>query len=179
MVDEVIAQGIPDIPESVNALIGKKQYEEDTTFAIEMGYVHNTCAAVRNGNPLYWDRAVADELCDGPVTPPTMLSVWFRPHYWAPGAEGEQKSLMAHFDLKQALQLPEAIIAGNEMTFGEPVRPGDTLRTYQVVRSISDVKQTKVGVGRFWVIDVEVINQRGEFVGKDTYTCLGYRRLGE
>ena len=171
-----MADEIPAIPAAVQALIGVKQYEEDTTFDIEMGYVHNTCAAVQNGNPLFWDEATAEDLTNGWIAPPTMMSVWFRPHYWAPGAEGEQKPLMTHFDLKASLGLPEAIIAGNEMVFGEPVRPGDTLRTYQVIRSISDVKTTRVGEGRFWVIDVEVVNQRGEFVGKDTYTCLGYRR---
>ena len=178
MADELV-DAIPDIPDAVTALIGRKQYEEKTTFPIEMGYVYNTCAAVHNGNPLFWDAELAEQITQGPIAPPTMISVWFRPHYWAPGAEGEQKSLLTHFDLKALLQLPEAIIAGNELTFGEPVRPGDVLTTYQVVRSISDVKKTKVGVGRFWVIDVEVVNQHGEFVGKDTYTCLGYRRPTE
>ncbi len=167
---------IPDIPAEVQALVGVIQYEERSTFPIEMGYVYNTCAAVQNGNPLYWDAAVAEELTGGQIAPPTMMSVWFRPHYWAPGAEGEQKALQAHFDLKELLDLPEAIIAGNELVFGEPVRPGDVLTTHQIVRSISDVKTTKVGTGRFWVIDVECHNQKGEFVGKDTYSCLGYRR---
>ena len=57
-----------------------------------------------------------------------------------------------------------------------PVRPGDRLRTHQIVRSISELKDTKVGRGRFWVIDVECFNQHEEFVGRETYTCLGYRR---
>lgn len=168
---------IPAIPAEVEALIGVVQFREQTTFDIEMGYVHNTCAAVQNGNPLYWDAAVAQELTGGRVTPPTMLSVWFRPHYWSPGAVGEQKALQTHFDLKRLLDLPEAIIAGNEMVFGVPVRPGDKLETYQIVRSVSEVKTTKVGRGRFWVIDVEVVNQDGDFVGRDTYSCLGYRRV--
>ena len=167
---------IPEIPDTVQALLGKVQYQESSTFAIEMGYVYNTCAAVQNGNPLFWDEAVANELTGGPIAPPTMMSVWFRPHYWAPGAQGEQKALQTHFDLKELLALPEAIIAGNELVFGEPVRPGDVLTTHQIVRSISDVKTTKVGTGRFWVIDVECYNQHGEFVGRDTYSCLGYRR---
>jgi acyl dehydratase len=64
----------------------------------------------------------------------------------------------------------------NELVFGEPVRPGDRLRTWQVLRSVSDPKRTKLGTGRFWVIDVEYQNQRGEFVGRDTYTGFGYRR---
>ena len=68
------------------------------------------------------------------------------------------------------------IISGNEAVFGVPVRPGDRLRTHQIVRSISEMKDTKVGRGRFWVIDVESFNQDDEFVGRETYTCLGYRR---
>lgn len=165
-----------EIPAEVQALIGVEQYREQSTFPIEMAYVYNTCAAVQNGNPLFWDQAVADELTGGAIAPPTMMSVWFRPHYWAPGAEGEQKALQSHFDLKELMGLPEAIIAGNELVFGVPVRPGDVLTTHQVVRSISDMKTTKVGQGRFWVIDVECYNQDGEFVGKDVYSCLGYRR---
>lgn len=167
---------IMDIPDQVRALIGEIQYKEQSTFPIEMGYVYTSCASVQNGNPLYWDPAVAEELAGGPITPPTMLSVWFRPHYWRPGATGEQLALQTHFDLKRLLDLPEAIIAGSETAFGEPVRPGDVLTTYQVVRSISEPKTTKVGHGRFWVIDVTITNQRGEWVGTDTYDCFGYRR---
>jgi len=165
-----------EIPAEVQALIGVPQYEEQTEFDIEMGYVHNTCAAVQNGNPLFWDKDVAEEITGGQITPPTMLSVWFRPHYWAPGAGVDRKSLQAHFDLKEKLNLPEAVVASNETIFGEPVRIGDTLTIRQTIKSISDVKQTKVGKGRFWVIEVETTNQHGEHVGTDIYTCLGYRR---
>ena len=92
------------------------------------------------------------------------------------GCGGRAKALQSHFDLKALLQLPEAIISGNEMVFGEPVRPGDILTTQQILRSISEVKTTRVGRGRFWVIDVECYNQDGGFVGSDIYSCLGYRR---
>ncbi len=165
-----------DLPPDVREMIGKPLYEEETEFPIEMGYVYNTCAAVQNGNPIFWDENAAKEITGGQIAPPTMLSVWFRPHYWSPGAIGERKSLQTHFDLKRLLDMPEAIISGNETSFGEPVRMGDKLRTRQIIRSISGVKQTKLGRGRFWTIDVEAVNQRGEWVGTDTYICLGYRR---
>lgn len=165
-----------DLPLHVQELIGKPRYEERSEFPIEMGYVYNTCAAVQNGNPIFWDRAAAEEITGGPVTPPTMMSVWFRPHYWSPGAEGERLALRSHFDLKELLDLPEAIISENEAVFGEPVRPGDTLTTRQIIRSISELKDTKLGRGRFWTIDVETSNQRGEWVGTESYTALGYRR---
>jgi acyl dehydratase len=56
------------------------------------------------------------------------------------------------------------------------VRPGDTLETAQILRSVSPMKKTKVGVGRFWVIDVVYTNQRGEHVGTESYTGYGYKR---
>ena len=170
---------IPEIPPEVHALIGVPQHAEESTFAIEMAYVYNTCAAVQNGNPLFWEEDVAREVTHGWITPPTMMSVWFRPHYWAPGATEERTALMTHFDLKRLLDLPEAVVASNETVFGEPVRMGDVLTISQIVRSVGELKDTKLGRGRFWTIDVETVNQRGEWVGTDTYTCLGYRKPGQ
>ncbi len=167
------------IPDSVLALIGQPQYREVSEIEVEAGYIYNSCAATRNGNPLFWDRAAADLLTGGPIAPPTMLSVWFRPHHWRPGATEEQKALQAHFDLKRLLELPEAIIADNEMVFGTPVRLGDRLQSWQVVRSISELKTTRLGRGRFWVVEVSMENQRGEFVGSDSYTAFGYTRTGQ
>ena len=41
---------------------------------------------------------------------------------------------------------------------------------------MSPEKRTKLGLGRFWVIDVEYVNQKGESVGTESYTGFGYRR---
>ena len=60
--------------------------------------------------------------------------------------------------------------------FYEPVRPGDRLVTSQILRSVSGEKTTKLGTGRFWVIDVEYRNQRGDRVAVESYTGFGYRR---
>jgi acyl dehydratase len=165
-----------DLPEEVRGWIGQKRYEEEGEFDVERGYVFNTCAATENGNPLFWDEKAARELTDGWIAPPTMLSAWFRPHHWAPGRTKQAQPLQVHFDLKQALDLPEAVMTDNEIVFGEPVRPGDRLRTWQVLRSVSEPKSTKLGLGRFWVIEVEYVNQRGESVGRESYTGFGYRR---
>jgi len=173
------AGGAPDADAAVaaaRALVGVAQYEEVGEFPVERGYVWTMCAAVENGNPLFWDDAVAAELTDGPIAPPTMISAWFRPHHWAPGRTGEHLPLKVHFDLKERLGLPEAVMTDNTIVFHEPVRPGDVLRTRQVLRSVSDEKTTKLGTGRFWVIDVEYANQRGDVVGVETYTGFGYRR---
>ena len=69
----------------VTAWIGETRYEETADFPVERGYIWTSCASVENGNPLFWDDAVADELTGGPIAPPTTLSLWFRPHHWQPG----------------------------------------------------------------------------------------------
>lgn len=165
-----------ELPAEVAGWIDVARYEEDGEFPVERGYIWTSCASVENGNPLYWDDAVADQLTGGPVAPPSMLSVWFRPHHWAPGRERPLLPLQIHFDLKDRLGLPEAVMTDNTIVFHEPVRPGDRLHTRQVLRSVSGEKTTRLGTGRFWVIDVEYTNQRGELVGVESYTGFGYRR---
>ncbi len=167
------------LPDDVEALIGVAQYEEMGEFPVERGYIWTTCASVENGNPLFWDDDVAQEITGGPVAPPTMVSVWFRPHHWAPGRRAPLLPLQVHFDLKERLALPEAVMTENTIVFYEPVRPGDRLHTHQVLKSVSDEKTTKLGTGRFWVIDVVYRNQRDELVAEESYTGFGYRRAGE
>ena len=75
----------PNLPDDVQALIGTLQYEEVGEFPVERGYFWTSAASVENGNPIFWDDAVADEITDGPVGPLMLLSAWFRPHHWAPG----------------------------------------------------------------------------------------------
>ena len=160
----------------VSELIGKVQYEQTGEFPVERGYIWTSCASVENGNPLYWDDIVAAAITDGPIAPPTMISVWFRPHHWAPGRTTQALPLQVHFDLKERFGLPEAIMSDNTIVFYEPVRPGDVLHTRQILRSVSEPKTTKLGSGRFWVIDVEYLNQHDELVGVESYTGFGYQR---
>ena len=161
---------------NVDDLIGTLQYEEVGEFPVERGYIWTSCASVENGNPLFWDDAVADAITRGPIAPPTMLSAWFRPHHWAPGRAEPALPLQVHFDLKERFELPEAVMSDNTIVFYEPVRPGDVLRTHQILRSVSEPKTTKLGTGRFWIIDVEYFNQRDELVGVESYTGFGYKR---
>jgi acyl dehydratase len=164
------------LPSDVADLIGRVQYEEAGDFPVERGYIWTSVSSVENGNPLFWDDAVAEELTGGPIAPPSMLSTWFRPHHWAPGRTEQALPLQVHFDMKERFELPEAVMSDNSLTFYEPVRPGDVLSTRQVLRSVSDEKTTKLGTGRFWDIDVEYRNQNGELVGVESWTGFGYRR---
>ena len=168
----------PPIPDEVVKLIDEVQYEEPAEFPVERGYVWNTCAAVENGNPLFWDDAVAAEITGGPITPPTLLSIWMRKHRWTPARPSEGLALQVHFDMKEKLGLPEAIISENTIVFHDPVRIGDLISSCQRLWSVSEPKTTKLGTGRFWVIDVEYRNQHDALVGVESYTAFGYVKAG-
>ena len=165
-----------ELSEEVRSWIGQSRCEEVSEFEVERGYIYTSCAAAENGNPLFWCDEVAAEITGGPIAPPTMLQVWVRPHHWAPGQRTASLALQAHFDLKEKLGFPEGVATDNQLIFGVPVRPGDRIRSRQIIRSISDLKTTKLGTGRFWVIDVECVNQHGEWVGTDSMTLFGYRK---
>jgi acyl dehydratase len=168
--------GLAEIPADIAASIGKVRYSETANFPVERGYIWTSCASVENGNPLFWDDKVADELTGGPIAPPSTLSLWFRPHFWEPGQPEGRLPLQTHFDLKAELGLPEAIMSDSQVVFHDPVRPGDVIGTSEILRSISDPKTTKLGTGRFWVIDVEYRNHHDVLVGVETFTGFGYQR---
>ena len=145
----------------------------------ERGHIRHWCEATENANPLFWDEEVAEELTGGWIAPPTMLSVWMRPLIWKPDGQGDAvRPLELHFRLKDAFDLPEGIVTGNEIEFGVPVRPGDRLSTRQSVREIGETKTNRLGTGRSWTLDVTYTNQRGEVAGVETYRMFAYRREG-
>ncbi len=129
---------------------------------MERSYIWTMCASVENGNPLFWDDAAAGEITDGPIAPPRCCRCGSAPITGPRDAPRQHLPLQVHFDLKERLGLPEAVMTDNTIVFHEPVRPGDVLTTRQILRSVSDEKTTKLGTGRFWVIDVEYTNQHGD-----------------
>ena len=162
--------------QDVRAWIGRTHDDPPGDVVVDRGAIENWCVATENANPLFWDEKAAEEITGGAIAPPTMLSVWMRPHVWSPGRAEPGRPLELHFHLKEALGLPEGIVLGNEMEFREPVRLGDRIRTRQRIRDISEVRTNRLGTGRSWTIDVTYMNQRGEVVGVEPYVMFGYRR---
>ena len=146
--------------------------------ACEPGAIIRWLEATENGNPLFWDDGVAAEVAGGPVAPPTMLSVWMRPLVWKPDRSEPHRPLELHFRMKEAFGLPEGIVYRNEIVFQEPVRPGDRVRTTESVREIGALRDSRLGRGRNWTIDVTYRNQRDQVVGVETYEMFSYVRQG-
>jgi acyl dehydratase len=156
--------------------LGRTKQDPPGDIVCERGYILHWCEATENANPLYWDEETADEITGGWIAPPSMLSVWMRPLWWRPGRDERPMPIDLHFALKEAFDLPEGIVSGNEITFGVPVRPGDRITTTQEVVEISEPRTNRLGTGRAWTIDMTYRNQRGEVVGVESYRFFSYKR---
>ncbi len=167
-----------DLPGIVESWIGQRRHEEDGEFDVERGFVLTGCSSVENGNPLYWDEKVANEISGGWIAPPTMISVWCRPHFWAPYRDEEGLALRTHFDLKERLDCPEAIMSADELIFYEPVRMGERVKQYQILQSVTGPKTTKLGTGRFWNIQVGYENMKGDLLVREEIAGFGYKKEG-
>lgn len=160
--------------DEVQAWVGVELDAGAGDIVCEPGYILHWCEATEDANPLYWDPQVAEQLTQGLIAPPAMLSVWMRPLLFNPTREEAIRPLELHFLLKDATGLDRGIVASNEMVLHDPVRPGDRVRTVQAVRSISPVKTIRLGTGRFWTIDVTYTAQDGRLLGVESYDFFCY-----
>ena len=50
------------VPDDVARLLGVPQYKTVGEFPVERGYIWTAVSSVENGNPLFWDDEVAEEI---------------------------------------------------------------------------------------------------------------------
>lgn len=135
--------------------------------------------------PTAVDRASVDAWCeffgedrgrhrtttDGWVVPPAMTAVFGRPVV-APIDGSTQLGL--HDRLKEQLGLPVGIAVGYEIECHAPLRDGDRLSSVERIVSVGDLRDTKFGPGRDWVVEVASANTAGDLVGIERWSMLGY-----
>jgi acyl dehydratase len=165
-----------DLPDLVKNWIGKTVVKVDHTVTVERGLWLTFCAAVQDGNPLYWEDAIAQEHTGRVIAPPALLAGWGSELDWYPGKQGHGvRPLELHFMLKEALGLPNGITIGVELEFHEPVHAGDKVQVEQMLRAVGDEKPTRLGIGRKWTIDVVYRRQDQVLLGLQTLEMLAYR----
>ncbi|MEX6724696.1 FAS1-like dehydratase domain-containing protein [Parapedomonas caeni] len=164
-----------DLPDLVAGWIGKPVIVVDHVITVERGLWANFCVAVQDGNPLYWTYAAAEALTGSVIAPPAMLPSWAIEHDWLPDrATPALRTLELHFMVKDALGITHGLVREVELVLHEPLRPGDSVRAEQILRSVSPVHDTRLGRGRSWVIDVVYRKPDGQLAGIQTLHLLGY-----
>jgi len=157
---------VVDLPEDVAALIGVEKYA-NVSGVVEAGAIRAYAAAIEDPNPLYWSET--------PIAPPALLSAWNRPLPWAPGGEELTRALELHFQIKERLNLPRAVVATAETVLHAPIKAGDRVRSAQKLLNIEPLTARKVGVGRYWTIEVSYrCAATGKSFGVETLRFFAY-----
>lgn len=165
------------LPQQIETWMNNPVIVIDHVVPLEQGLWTNFCVAVEDGNPLYWNYAEARDKTETVIAPPVMLPSWAIDNEWAPGRKGPPpRTLELHFMVKEALELPHGLVTEVELELHEPLRAGDSVRAEQILRSVSEERQTRLGTGRNWVIEVRYTKPDGALAGIQTLHFLGYRK---
>ncbi len=164
-----------DLPEEVNKLIGKNSFTDQSPIMIQKGLWQNFCSSIEDGNKIYWDERVAECHTDDLIAHPAMLPSWVHDFEWHPQRKKVQP-MELHFHLKNILNLPLGIVTEVDIEYYLPIKDGDAISANQTLLSVSELVKTKLGEGRYWVIEVKYFNQLEILVGKQNIHFLGYKK---
>ncbi|MBA4759935.1 MaoC family dehydratase N-terminal domain-containing protein [Sphingosinicella sp.] len=167
-----------DLPDAIKDWIGRVTVVVDHVVTVEQGLWTNFCVAIEDGNLLYWDYPASRDHTETVIAPPAMLPSWAIEHAWTPGRDRPtMRTLELHFMVKDALGLRNGIVTEVELEFHAPLRAGESVRAEQILRSVSEERETRLGIGRNWEIDVVYRKPDGSLAGIQHLHFLAYGKL--
>ena len=164
-----------NLPKKILELIGKTYCVDSSPITVQKGLWQNFCAAIEDGNPLYWDNSTSKKYTDSLIAHPALLPSWAHDFQWHPKRKIIHP-MQLHFYIKDILNLPMGIVTDVEIEFYEPIKEGDEISSEQKLITISEWVNTKLGNGRYWEIEVNYKNQIEQVVGKQIINFLGYEK---
>lgn len=126
-------------------MVGLASEPRTARTAVSAARIQMFAAAVRDGNPSYWDAGFAARTWGGLLAPPGLLMGWLTPPPWEPTGRPPVSAIA----LRVPLPGTTFINAANEAEFPLPIVEGDLLTVVEQVVSVSSEKRTKLGVGHF------------------------------
>ena len=163
------------LPTQIDNWIGKTVINEPSPFEVQSVLWQNFCSAIEDSNPLYWDPLEASKHNEQLIAHPALLPSWLHDFEWHPDRE-RKLPMELHFLIKKALDFPLGIVTEVEIEFHDPIIQGNKISAEQKLMSVSDEVDTKLGKGRYWVIEVTYKNESNNLVGKQNIHFLGYKK---
>jgi acyl dehydratase len=137
-----------------------------------------------DANPVYVDAEAARATGrDGIVCPPAMISTWVMAGYrrWREVHRLRAEGVVEDFAYSRLLHLLDqagytSVVATNvEQEYRQEVRPGDHVTAQFTIESISPVKRTGLGEGRFLTLHKKYVNQDGDLLVEERFRLLRFR----
>lgn len=133
-------------------------------------------AAIRDGNPLWWDDEFAESVAGGPVVPPATLVRWSVGYEWTPDGTG---TIGQTFLTSVPLPADSMINVSSEIEYFDYLRVGDRLSITEEVEALSEEKQTGAGKGFFLTVVTHYRRPNGDPVALQRNVILRIRREGK
>ncbi len=142
--------------------------------------IRHWAAAFEDANPVYTDPAAAAHTRFGTiVAPPMMLQAWTMPTPVITGIaerggapkESEGESIMTVFDREG---FTGTLAVASEFEIERHVFLGERISASNVVESISDEKQTRLGRGHFVTWLTTYTDDAGEIVGRQRFRIMKF-----
>ena len=155
--------------------VGRPSEVRFSELPVNEAMVRQFVSAVRDPNPLYWDQDLATQFCGSGIAPPAMLTTWVTPQNWRPDDMAEPATA-----LLVAVPMPgdSMINVSSDIEFFDHLRIGDRLNVVEEVESISEEKQTRVGVGHYLTVVARFRRQTGELVAIQRNVILRFWARG-
>ncbi len=171
-------QPVPDdLPPHIAELVGTVAMVMAPAVTADLAQMTAFLGAVEDGNPLFWDEDVADELAGERIAAPAMLSTFMRPERWLPDGQAPERAMELHYRLKEWLGLDLAIVGDSEVAMFDPVRPGDRVVTQIVLDEIGPELTNRLGTGRKWTLLLRYLREAdGVLLGTEDIRFFSYNR---
>jgi uncharacterized OB-fold protein/acyl dehydratase len=146
---------------------------------VNQAMIRHWVHAMGDKNPVYVDDAAAAASVHGEIiAPPVMLQAWTS-RGLSRGAAGrttdgsnEQDTLL---NLVESAGFTSVVATNCEQEYDRMLHLGDWLQTRSVIESVSEEKQTGLGVGHFITTRVEYLTLEGEPVGRQLFRILKFK----
>jgi uncharacterized OB-fold protein/acyl dehydratase len=161
--------------EDLQALVGSASGEPTVGLdEVNAPMIRHMVVALGDKNPIYVDDEAARAAGHpGIVAPPTMLQTWQMAGLER--GDGPSGGWGAALKLLDAAGFSSTVAVNCEQEYLRYLVPGDRVTVTGVLESVSEEKQTGLGIGHFVTTRDEYRDQHGELVGTHLFRVLKYK----
>lgn len=175
----------PDLGDQLAAFVGlDAEPPRVARYPVNEAMIRNWVEAHDDFNPVYVDDEAARATGrEGVVCPPAMISTWVMAGYrrYREIHRLRAEGVVEDFAYSRLLSMLDrdgytSVVATNvEQEYLQELRPGDHVTAHFTIESISPVKRTGLGEGRFLTLHKKYVNQAGDLLVEERFRLLRFK----
>lgn len=158
-------QDTPPLADRLASFIGRKGATLVSPDPVNAAMIRQWCVAM--------DDPAAPEYAASGTAPAAMLQVWTMPG-WKPKPSGPD-AVAELFALLDAEGYSSIVATDSEQDYLRPLQLGETISATKTIDTISDEKKTGLGVGYFVTTHIDIVDAKGDSVGRQLHRVLKFR----